>query len=131
MRCRPQWWLLRETRGHGGEADPEPGAAADRQRVEAESKQAAQGDAVEMDEGVGRRYPVQNVCDGRAATRSARQTSNVASIHGARRKRTSGRPEKVVLLFDGERPCGADGGRQREVKQILEEQNVGPPGRGS
>ena len=42
-----------------------------------------------------------------------------------------GSPEEVVLLLDGERPCGADGGRKRDVKEILEEEDVGPPGRGS
>ena len=41
------------------------------------------------------------------------------------------RPEKVVLLFDRQRPCGADGGRQREVEEILQKQKVGPPGCGS
>ena len=44
-------------------------------------------------------------------------------------KANDGRPEKVVLLLDCERPCGADGGRQREVKEILEEEDVCPPGR--
>jgi hypothetical protein len=40
-------------------------------------------------------------------------------------------PEEVVLLFDGERPGGADGGRQCDVKEILQEEDVGPPGCGS
>ncbi len=40
------------------------------------------------------------------------------------------RPQEVVLLLDGQRPCWADGRRQREMKEILQEQNVGPPRRG-
>jgi len=40
-------------------------------------------------------------------------------------------PEQVVLLLDGERPRGANSGRQCDVKEILQEEDVSPPGCGS
>ena len=40
------------------------------------------------------------------------------------------RPEKVVLLFDCQRPCWADGGRQREMEEVLQKQKICPPGCG-
>ena len=55
--------------------------------------------------------------------------SNVASIHGARRKAYDRRPEKVVLLFDCQRPRWADGGGQRETEEVLDEEDVRPPRR--
>jgi len=42
-----------------------------------------------------------------------------------------GSPEEVVLLFDSEGPGGSDCRGQSEVKEILDEENIGPPGCGA
>src|SRR5579872_1980571 len=109
------------------EAAPEPYSAGNAQRVEAEGDEAAEGDAVEMDERVGRCDPVwMREAHERAGDEYGEEQRGEYS-RGSQ-KTEDGRTQEVVLLFDGQGPGLIDGGWQREVKQVLKEKQISPPG---
>ena len=84
----------RDAQRKAAQAHPEPDAAAEWERMQAQRQQAAQGDAVQVNQCVGGREPGSDGRGAAAASRPARQTRTRASIHGRRRKRTSGAQRK-------------------------------------
>ena len=104
--------------GHGDEPDRQPSATAERNCVEPEREQTAHGDAVDMRERVCRSDPREMAhSEERCGDEEADEQRGEHPWRA--QDADDGSPEKVVLLFDGERPRGANGRRQRDVEEIL------------
>ena len=115
-----------ESQDKGCETDGDPSAATEREGVEAERDEAAEGDAVEMEECVGGDGSV-GMVHAEPGADDERGEEDDGEHPGAAKVLNERRPEDVVLLFDGEGPRGTDGWRERGVDEVLYEEEVGQP----
>ena len=115
---------------HRDEAEGEPRAAADGKSVEPQREQTAHRDSVDMGEGVRRRDPPE-MTHPKQRRSDEKAEQNTGQNRRAAENANNGSPEEVVLLLDGERPCGADRRGQGEMKEVLQEEKISPPWSGA
>ncbi len=116
------------TQNGRGDAEDEPSLAAPAEGEQRDGKQAAERDAIEVNERMRAGEPV-GMEDAQRGREEEQRAEDQAEHQAARAKQPDQRrPEQVILLLDGERPGGAKRAGQRSVAQILKEERVGGEG---